>query len=215
MKKLIAYIASICFGLFLTDGSVMAQSGSEIKLDLKKTPLTSNGDQVAVNAIINARQSGNGIRFTVIVKNNSGKAIVLDNIADILSVYLYNESGVDIALHNYGRKIHTDNRNWKFRSKTVVPESVSVNGRADARALRDQEFIEIPAGGETKVNLTLNQVQQVDTSGHASESKPSINLMPGKYKLKLSVAVLSKDVNDPGKILAVFDSPKIDIDYGR
>ncbi len=193
----------------------MAQSGNEIKLDMKKTRVTSNGDHVAVDAIVNARQSGNGIRFTVIVKNNSGKAIVLNNIADILSVSLYNESGVDIALHNYGRKIHTDNSNWKFRSKNVVPESVSVNGRQDSRALRDLEFIEIPAGGDAKVNLTINQVKQIETSGPASDSKPSINLKPGKYKLELSVAIISKDVSNPEKILAVFNSPKIDIDFGR
>jgi hypothetical protein len=213
MKKLIINITSICFGLLLT-GGVMAQSGSEIKLDLRKNPYTSNGEQVTVYAIINPRQSGNGIHFTVIVKNNSGKAIALKNIADILYVYLYNEAGNNIALINHDRKIHTDKSNWKFRSKTVVPESASINGRADTRALRDQEFIEIPAGGETRVNLTINQVQQDDISGHANESKPSINLKPGKYKMKLSVTIVSKEMSNPGKILAAFDSQKIDIDYG-
>lgn len=214
MKKRIAYIISICFGLFLTGGVVVAQSGSEIKLDLNKTPVTSNGDQVAVNAIINTRQSGNGIRFTVSVKNNSGRAIALKNIADELYVSLYNDSGVNIALVNRGRKINVGH-DWKFRSKTVVPETFSVNGRQDSRALRDQEFIEIPAGGETKVNVSINQVTQVDSSGRTIDSNPPVNLKPGKYKLKLSLVIFSKDVSNPEKIRAVFKSPKIDIDFGR
>jgi hypothetical protein len=65
MKKIIAYISSICFGLFLST-TVKAQSGSEIKFNFMNHPLTTDKDLVTVSTAINAKQSfsGNGVHFT-------------------------------------------------------------------------------------------------------------------------------------------------------
>jgi hypothetical protein len=222
MKKLIAYITSICFGIFLISGTVSAQSGSEIKFNVIENPLTTDKNLATVSTVVNAKQSvGSGIHFTLIVHNNSGKDIAIKNIADRLSVALYNEKGLNISIPNYELSGDThrsyENRKWKFRSESVSPDKVYVNGKEDKNNIKELEYLEIPAGGNCKVNLMIKNVKQVETAEDIQNksSKPTINLEPGKYKLRMFLSIITKEAIKSGGFVISFQSPKIDIDYNK
>lgn len=224
MKNKTAYIFLIGFGLLLNSSPIIAQTGNEIPFKLTGSPSNTQQNLAAVRTIINAVQpvSGNGIRFTLIVKNNSGKAIVTRNIVNRLSLALYNEQGLDISVPNEALnddKINrrAEDRKWRFRSETVVPERVFVNGKEDNRDLKMQEYSEIPAGGEWKINLIIRNVKQVETPKDVQDRllKPTIKLAPGKYKLRMWLLIYSDDRNRSGSFIASFVSPMIDIDYGQ
>lgn len=200
----------------------MAQTGREIKFSANDHPLTKNKNLVSVSVVIDPKQpiSGNGIHFMLIVKNNSGKPIFLKNAADVLFVGLYNSSGFDIAISNLALipiNRGPDDRKWKFRSESVTVGSVYINGRVDTEDIKKQEYIEVPAGGDWKVDLTLKNVKKVETPQDAREKflKPTITLLPGMYKLDMWVSIVSKDHNESGGVMASFKSPMIEIDYSK
>lgn len=219
--KELANITLVCFVLFFISSTVRAQSGCEIKFDLVEHPLTTDRNLVTVSTAVNAKQSaGDGIHFTLIVKNNSGKTMPIKNMADQLLVALYNESGLDIAIPNHSMapiNRGPGNRRWKFRSETVSPGRAYVNGKAEKNDLKTQEYIEIPAGGICKVNLILKNVKQVGTAKDQSRKSriPTTNLAPGKYKLKMFLSIVSKEQIKSGGFVASVESPMIDIEYGK
>lgn len=114
--------------------------------------------------------SGNGIHFTLIVKNNSGITISLKNIVNLLNVSLSNEKGLDIAIPNQalsdykGNRGPAENRKWRFHSGPVVADQPSINGRKEVGDFKKQKCNQIPAGGSWKINLTIKDVKQVSTS---------------------------------------------------
>lgn len=204
---------------------VCAQSDTVIKFNINDQPsLKTDKNLVAVSAVIDAKQSASkdGIYFTLIVKNNSGKVIDIDNIADKLLIALYNESGFDVAIPNDALLFVLINKNpadrkWKFRSESVTLGSAYVNGIKEKSDLKTQEYIMIPAFGTYKVNLIIRKVKQVKNFKEVGEKrlKPTINLAIGKYKLKMWLNIFLKDETESGKIIASFISPMIDIDYSK
>jgi hypothetical protein len=220
MKIKIAYICFVCIGLTLISSVNFAQTGSEIKFKLLGEPSTTYKDSVTVSAAINAKQlaSGSGIHFTLIVKNNSGNAISLTNMANLLSVSLYNEHGLDISVPNAALnefKINrAGDRKWKYRSESVVLDEVSVNGIKESGDIKMQEHIQIPAGGIWKINLILKDVKPVEKFEDVQNRilKPTKSLSPGKYKLHLFLLTSAQQYK-PGERSAVYESPMIDVIY--
>jgi len=80
-----------------------------------------------------------------------------------------------------------------------------------------QEYIETPAGGNYKVNLIIKNVKQVESVQDVQDKfrKPTINLSPGKYKLKMWLSIFLNEQNKSGGFVANFESPMIDIDYSK
>lgn len=225
MKNKTAYIYLLCLGLLLKASTILAQTGSEIKFNLSNESSTPDKNLVAVSTIVDAKQpvSGNGIHFTLIVRNNSGNAISLKNIVSQLSVSLFNEEGLNIAVSNEAlndikiNKGPTENRKWRFHSESVVSDLPSVNGRKESGDFKKQEYIQIPAGGNWKVNLTIKNVKQVTTPQDVQNRmlKLTKSLSPGKYKLKLFLPVVAVQQNKSVKNSAIYLSPMIDIDYTK
>lgn len=221
MKKIMSYLSSVCFSILLSSSMVNAQSGSEVKLNLMDHPLTTNKNLVSISTAVDSKQSSSeGIHFTLILKNNSGKAAAIKNIADQLSISLYNERGLDISVPNSAlEEINRGqaDRKWKFRSGSVVPYKMYINGKEEKINLKTQEYFEIPAGGNLKVDLKIQNVKQVETAKdvHDKILKPTKGIASGKYKLKLFLSVFSKDRSKSGGFIANFQSPMIDIDYTR
>jgi hypothetical protein len=224
MKNKTAYIYLICFGLLLNSSTIIAQTGSEIKFKLLNESSNAHKGLVTVSTAINTKQlaSGNGIHFTLIVKNNSCNTISTKNIVNQLSVSLFNELGLDISVPNEALndvKINrrAEDRKWRFRSESVVLDRVYTNGKEDKRDLKMQEYIEIPAGGDFKINLVLRNVKQVETPQDVQDRilKPTKSLSAGIYKLKLFLSIVSNEQNKSGGFIASFQSPMIDIDYSK
>ncbi|TKC06957.1 hypothetical protein [Pedobacter frigoris] len=222
MKKISAYIYLVCLGLLLNSSTINAQTGSEIKFKLLNEQLAGDKNLVTVSAVINAAQSvsGNGIHFALIVKNNSGNAISIKNIADVLTVTLYNKLGLDIAITNQSLapiNRRPSDRKWRFRSESVVPDKFYINGKEEKSNLKNQQYIEIPAGGNCKVNLRIKDVKQVETPQDVQNKllKPTIKLAPGNYKLKLYLSIVPAQQNKLAGRSAIYLSPMIDIDYTK
>jgi len=98
--KISLLIFLVCVGLFF-NGAVLAHSVSEIKFDVGNHPLTTDKNLVTVSSSIATKQANvDGVHFTISVKNNSGKSIDILNVANRLSVGLFNERGYDIAIRN-------------------------------------------------------------------------------------------------------------------
>ncbi|TKC06956.1 hypothetical protein [Pedobacter frigoris] len=200
--------------------TIIAQTGSKVKFNLLKEPSATDKNLITVNGAINAKQpiSGKGIHFTLIVENNSSNAISIKNIADVLTVALYNKLGFDIAVPNNALapiNRHPDDRKWRFRSESVVPDKFYINGKEEKSNLKNQQYIEIPAGGNCKVNLRIKDVKQVETPQDVQNKLlgPTIKLAPGNYKLKLYLIIASAQQNSLGAYGGVYLSPMIDIDY--
>ncbi|WP_157547227.1 hypothetical protein [Niabella soli] len=199
----------------------MAQSGGEIQFNRMESPLTTNKNIVTVSTAINAKQtvSSNGIHFILIVKNNSGKAIAIKNIADQLSVALYNERGLNIAIPNDALlEIHRADRKWKFRSESVYPDALYINGKEEKTDLKMLEYIAIPVNSICKMHLIIKRVKHVETPYNVDNwylKKPTINLASGKYKLRMWLPIISNEQNKSRGFVASFESPMIDIGYGK
>ncbi|WP_316793702.1 hypothetical protein [Pedobacter frigoris] len=224
MKNKTAYIYLICFGIVLMSSTNFAQTGSEIKFKLLNGSLATDKNLVTVSAAINARQSvsGNGIHFTLIVKNTSGNAISIQNIVNELTVSLYNEKGLNISVPNDVSSEVKINRSpkdgqKKLQSESVIVDQVSINGRKESSDFKKQEYIQIPADGNCKVNLILKNVKQVETPQDVQNRilKPTKSLSSGKYKLKLYLSIVSSQQNKSVVGGAIYFSPMIDIDYTR
>lgn len=211
----------MCFVLLLSGNSIHAQTGTEIKFKTLGNSSGTSKDLVIVSTIINAKQplAGNGIHFTLVVKNNANIATSLKNIIDRLTVSVYNERGLNISIPNMGRKLNENRRaedqKWKFRSETVVVDRVSLNGKIEKDDLKKMEYIDFPVGGEWKVNLILKNVKQVNTSEDVQNRifMPTKSLAPGKYKLKLSLVIAPKEQSELVGKNAVYVTPFIDIEY--
>lgn len=219
MKTIITYTIILSLSLFLNSGTSRAQSGNEIKFNFTDHPLTTDKNMVSVSAFVNAKQpSGDGIHFTIIVKNNSGKSIFIKNIANQLSIALYNERGLDISVPDLDKyaDVNRATRKWKFRTESVFPSKLHTNGKEEKSDLKMLEYFEFPAGGNSKINLIIKNVKQVNTPEDVRDkfSKPTINLAPGKYKLKMWLPIFSNDQNKSGGFVASFQSTMIDVDYG-
>lgn len=220
MKTITTYIITLSLSLLLHSSISWAQSGSEIKFNFTDHPLTTDKNLVSVSALINAKQSvGNGIHFTIIVKNNSGKSIFIKNIANQLSIALYNDRGLDISVPDLDKNadINRATRKWKFRSESVFPSKLYTNGREEKSNLKMLEYFEIPAGGNLKINLIIKNVKQINTPDDVRDnfSKPTINVAPGKYKLTMWLPIFSNDQTRSGGFVASFQSPMIDVEYGK
>lgn len=201
---------------------IIEKTGTEIKFKLLNEPFAADKKLITVSGAINTKRSvsGNGIHFTLIVKNNSGNAISIKNIADVLAVSLYNQLGLNIAVPNNALaeiNRHPDDRKWRFRSESVVPDKFYINGKEEKSNLKNQAYIEIPAHGNCKVNLILQDVKQVETPQDVQDKflKPTIKLAPGKYKLNLHLLIALAQQNSIGAYGVVYLSPMIDIDYTR
>lgn len=217
MKKILACISSVVFCLFLCTGTVLAQSGSEIKFNVLDGPLTTDKNLVSVSTFINAKQSaGDGIHFTVIVKNNSSKAIFIKNTASKLLIALYNELGYNISITNIDQRVPVNRADaWKFRSESVFPSSLHTNGKEENGDIKMKEYFEVPGGGTSKVDLIIKDVKQVENDKDLENKflKPKVKLIPGKYKLQMLFSVFSKDRSKSAGFIAGFESPFIDIEY--
>jgi len=77
------------------------------------------------------------------------------------------------------------------------------------------EFIDIPAGGEWKIDLILKNVKQVETKEDVQNSflKPTKSLSPGKYKLTLFLLIALFEQNKSAWKGEVYNTPFIDIEY--
>jgi len=211
----------MCFAFLLNSNSINAQTGAEIKFKTINNSSSTSKDLVTVSTVINAKQplAGNGIHFTLVVKNNANMAISVKNIVDRLTVSLFNNRGFDIAVPNINPDIinrRAEDRKWRFRSETVVPDDrVSINGRIEKSDIKTMEFIDIPTGGEWKINLILKNVKQVETKEDVQNSflKPSKNLSPGKYKLRLFLVIAVSEQNKSSWKGVAFNTPFIDIEY--
>ncbi|WP_316787671.1 hypothetical protein [Pedobacter frigoris] len=201
---------------------IIEKTGTEIKFKLLNEPFDADKKLITVSGAVNTKRSvlGNGIHFTLIVKNNSGNAISIKNIVNQLSVSLYNEQGLDISVPNEALKENKINRRpqdrkRKFQSESVVVDQISINGRKETSDFKNQEYIEIPARGNCKVNLILQDVKQVETPQDVQDKflKPTIKLAPGKYKLNLHLLIALAQQNSLGAYEVVYSSPMIDIDY--
>ena len=223
MKKIIIYLTTLSLFLLFGHSIMMAQSNNEIKFKLLDDPLITDKNLVTVKVVINVKQqvSSDGIHFTLIIKNNSRNVISTKNIANMLRVSLFDERGLDIsvpndALNDVKINRRPEERQWKFRSQSVIVDKVYLSGVEDKRNIKMQEYIEIPARGEWKVNLVLKNVKQVETPRDVSGRtlKPTISLPSGKYKLIMWLSIFSKDQN---RLIGLgrFESPMIDINYGN
>lgn len=223
MKKITAYIAFLCFGIILSSDALWAQSSSEIKFNLMNPSSTTNKNLVTISTAINAKQSvsSNGIHFTLILQNNSGRDIAIKNIADQLTVVLSNERGLDVSVPNNALlEINRgpEDRKWRFRSESVSQDGAFINGKEDKRDFKKLEYIEIPTGGIYKANLIIKNMKQVATPQDVVDKfrKPTVNLAPGKYKLRMYLLINLHDQDKlRGKIAPYFQSPMIDIEYGN
>lgn len=221
MKNKINYFCVMCFMFLLNSNSINAQTGTEIKFKTSNNSSGTSKDLVTASTVINTKQplAGNGIHFTLVVKNNANIAISLKNIVDRLTVGLYNDRGFDISIPNISpEKINrrAEDRKWRFRSETVVPDDrVSINGRMEKSDIKKMEYIDIPAGGEWKINLVLKNVKQVETSEDQQNSfrKPTKNLSPGKYKLLLALLIAPSEKSESAGKNAGYYTPFIDIEY--
>ena len=211
----------MCFAFLLNSNSIIAQTGTEIKFKTYNNSSGTSKDLVTVSTVINAKQplAGNGIHFTLVVKNNANMAISLKNIIDRLTVSLYNDRGLNISIPNISpEKINrrAEDRKWRFRSETVVPDDqVSINGRIENSDVKKMEFIDIPAGGEWKIDLIIKNVKQVETKEDVQNSflKPNKSLSPGKYKLMLFLVIVASEQNKSAWKGASYYTPFIDIEY--
>ena len=211
----------MCFAFLLNSNSIIAQTGTEIKFKTYNNSSSTSKDLLTVSTVINAKQplAGNGIHFTLVVKNNANMAISLKNMIDRLTVGLYNDRGFDISIPNISSdKINrrAEDRKWRFRSETVVPDDqVSINGRIENSDVKKMEFIDIPAGGEWKINLIIKNVKQVETKEDVQNSflKPNKSLSPGKYKLMLFLVIVASEQNKSAWKGASYYTPFIDIEY--
>lgn len=77
------------------------------------------------------------------------------------------------------------------------------------------EYIDIPAGGEWKINLTIKNVKQVETKEDVQNRmlKPSKSLSPGKYKLRLFLVIVASEQNKSAWKGEAYYTPPIDIEY--
>ena len=143
MKNLIFifFTLALCSSCFaqntLKDGKYQLD-GKVFKFKTLNNSSGTSKDLVTVSTVVNAKQplAGNGIHFTLVVKNNANIAISLKNIVDQLSVGLYNDRGLNISIPNRGIILNesrrAEDRKWRFRSETVVPDDrVSINGRIE------------------------------------------------------------------------------------
>lgn len=211
----------MCFAFLLNSNSIIAQTGTEIKFKTYNNSSSTSKDLVTVSTVINAKQplAGNGIHFTLVVKNNANMAISLKNMIDRLTVSLYNDRGLNISIPNINPDIinrRAEDRKWRFRSETVVPDDrVSINGRIENSDIKKMEFIDIPAGGEWKINLILKNVKQVETPEDVQNRilKPSKSLSPGKYKLILFLPIAVSEQNKSAWKGEAYATPFIDIEY--
>ncbi len=219
MKTITTYIIALSTGLYLSIGTASAQSGSEIRFNtFGKTIDTS---LVMVSATVNPKQSisMDGIHFSIIVRNNSGNSITIKNISDLLYLALYNERGLDIAIENMSMApINRKDRSWKFRSEAVSPDKAYINGKDEKSDLKQLEYVEIPARGKYLINLMLKNVKDVKNSKDVQDRylKPTVKLASGKYRLKMWLSIFLKERNSSGSSrIAGFESPMIDIEYGK
>jgi hypothetical protein len=211
----------MCFAFLLSSNSIIAQTGTEIKFKTSNNTSGTSKDLVTVSTVINPKQplAGNGIHFTLVVKNNANMAISLKNMVDRLTVSLYNDRGLNISIPNINPDIinrRAEDRKWRFRSETVVPDDrVSINGRIENSDIKKMEFIDIPAGGEWKINLIIKNVKQVETPEDVQNRilKPSKSLSPGKYKLKLFLSIAVFEQNKSAWKGTSYYTPFIDIEY--
>jgi len=201
-------------GLFF-NGTVLTQSVSEIKFEVRENSSATDKNLVSVSTSIATKQAnGDGIHFTLIVKNNSGKSITINNVANRLAVTLINERGFDVAIRNNALlMIKRGDPRWKYRSETVVPGSVYINGREENGDIKAQEYIQIPANSSWKINLVLKNVVKIETSQNIQDG--ITKLAPGKYKLMLRLGIFSNNQHKSSSLVAGFESPLIEIDYTR
>jgi len=213
-------ISLICFGLFLNT-ALTAQSVSEIKFDFSDHHLNTAKNLISVSTFIATKQATvNGIHFTLVVKNNSDKFISVKNVAEQLQVILTNERGLNISVPNnssielqINRRVK--NVKWKFSSESIVPDQAFINGRKDNVDIKAQEYTQIPAGGDWKINLTLKNVKQVNTPEDVINRglKPTKILSPGKYILQLILPIISAEQNISEGFSGQYISPFINIEY--
>ena len=166
MKKVIVYATMFFLSLILASYSALSQSSNEIQFVVVESPMNTNNDLLTISSLINSSQtfSGDGINVTVIVKNNSGKAIAIRNIADLLSISLYNDRGLNIAIPNKALgefKKAPKNKKWRFSSESAIVDKVYINGVEDRNDIKEQEYVRIPAGGNYKLGLVIKKVKKI------------------------------------------------------
>ncbi|WP_443937952.1 hypothetical protein [Pedobacter sp. MW01-1-1] len=221
MKKINLYTSLIFLFTFLCVSLLKAQSPNEIKFNISANTKNNNKNKISISALVDSKQSGEkGINFELILRNYSSSAILIKNIAEELTVALYNENGLDLAIPNEaGFQINRRRSevNWKLRSQSVIPGSVYINGEKQRYNIKAQEYINIPAYGTLKINLTIKSIKLVKSKDEMLQKslKPSIDLLTGKYKLKMWLLASSKDQTETTGYIVGFESPIIDIEYTK
>jgi hypothetical protein len=217
MKTLIAHLITSLISIGITH----AQIKSEIPFKTFGTARNLDKSLIGVSVTIDTNQtaSAKGIQFSLILRNNLGKAIAVKNIVDLLDVSVYNEEGLDVAVENESTLIKEYKaRKWKFRSETVNPERSYINKKMEKGDIKQAEYIELPAGGSYTVNIKLNNIKDVKTPEDVNNRliRPTIKITPGKYRLKMLLTIFLKPEYNNGMLgSANFASPMIPVNYKK
>lgn len=206
--KLLSIVAFLIAGLLFQANVTKAQTVKEIKFERSKFDKPPIFNPITAILKINTQQpvSSQGLKFSVILRNNSGRSVMIYSPLDVLSIRLLDKDGGNqIIPHDpkfsakYSGPFIT-----KFESFDVV--RVFLNGKAETTDFSKTENITISANGTYEMELAIKTVLKnspVPTSTikgdiatiewpRIDQNAPRAELKNGNYKLNMSIGLYER-----------------------
>ncbi len=217
MKCILKLIPAILLLFVCVD--TLAQSKNEIVFNKKnhETAKSSEIDHIQVVFAGDSAQkkSERGFRFIIKIKNDSRSNITVRNPLDNIGINLANDKGYNILIPYFSRNEIDDYKSGSVKpTKSYVVEKIVSNGKEiKSIDMANTDTITIPAKSSFDIYLNISQCLGL-TEGKPDPSK-IIQLPAGRYKIFISLGVISgKDLKSI-ETRALFMLPLIRINYGE
>jgi hypothetical protein len=195
------FICSICF------------AQNEYKLNKPKKFIYNtdiNGIQVTLRVDTAQKMTGEGLKFSIKIKNDSTSNIIIRNPMDFLSMGLTNEAGIGILPNEVSRLTINTKGLHSFRSFSVEKITSSEKELKNID-LANVQTINIPAKSAFEIFFKINRVLKTDAvKPYTKDSE--MEIPKGRYRLFFITTIMSATKNEANFI---FTSPPIYIRYGN
>ncbi len=224
MKKqalgIIAMIIVICqFNL----GTLFAQKVRELPFKREENPVklesrrTMDASPLSLKIAMATAQpvSGQGLKFTLVITNNSSTEISLYNPLIALTPWLINEKGEYISFSNIRMSMDVNYVTFYVPNfEAFEIGDTFINGKKHEVDYHTSETINIPANGTYQVNLSVLNVR-VGPGATSDHMGSAINkLKKGRYKLSFRASI-STARTEKAFFVYSLNTPEIEVDYGQ
>ncbi|MES2006397.1 MAG: hypothetical protein V4450_17910 [Bacteroidota bacterium] len=197
--------------LFITFQRISySQSTQNILLGELHSGKTDPSSKYQVNLIVDTVQNGggNGLKFVLVVKNISGKAVQIENPISNISFALMNKLGESVNLIEINSKIINGKRE-RILPESFEIEKLLINGKKSDQLRDTSVYVLLNAGDMIEAHLRIKQIYKSKSPKPHIESQ-KIQISSDRYTLFVNLIimeVLQKNTLNPilfsGKMIPI------------